>query len=1068
MPNLPEPVQFTKSKKFLAGGSSATVEFTAVKDPATLDALLQNEPFPKEVTLSSINLQGEAGTKEILFAGGSGNVTFKANGGFFSGLGVYMNPTSLLKDLQLDDDISEGFDVGSSPNDIFVALRWGYDVKASAQGSVALGAGGSVTFSGDAGRDAAYAVVRLFNKDARSRDSVEATVNSWVLPKQISSADDIEPGTWIIASVDGSFAAKVGITYGLDYSWVRKLDAGGLSGDIGLKLHLGVSAALGFSASGKYAVVVSRQPAKDDEDQSKLVRLRLFKQKQNGWDINLDAGADVQMNPSDAIPANLDDFIKAVFGIHGAQILKELDKWTGSPDTLPATLAGDVEGYAEKFLGAVTGINLDTALPELQSRIDEARAKFTGFITQWNALPQRVSALLQKVVSGAGGGDVESALQEIGNLSQQIASGDPGGIRQLLQNALADVEFSRTTAGQWLETAAAKGILNVLSDEAPEIAKLKDIATKSNNVLDGKDVEDVLKKFQQYVDDKLNLDKIVEIANSNNLDLMKDYELLKARLEAFLERELDLDALKKIAAAVKNFRDKSADYYEAARGALTKKYSFTASATYQSSSTSAALLDVTFDFGDPSTLPFYSDAVDGKFNDLFLRQQDGVTIKEARLSHAISKQTHVEIHLPLYDRVTDHINNSFADVSPKDDKEGRVLVYELNAEDTFTVKARLNSTLAVGGFWNVGANGVRVHTDPDDAEESLNYNYSLRMFKPDAGLADLTYLLKPYAERYFFSVFGGDGLFESWINALDNAAGGKFGKTLISLQLSLPTKVTAGWLKAPQDKKSPVYVNMSKAMQERLKELTPYGYFQDPNHYKNNNINARCILAYAAMPPTANLVGDPPDIKESNSNIYWDYLGRPEYVRFMLERQETTQRLAGLLTQVIKRLNNTPGFASVAGDYNNTDKVLSNAKTSDGLRVVNYFLRFESKFVDAVQNAAVTLAKFQVQAPNNPDQARVTLSKFGSDITDIFNDGIGGVYGGDKSRPLSTLLFVEAARELDPTLADVTPNAMLEIIVLKDTSTFDPDKYLNPDKYPDGGLPPKDDVVLQTRVVSPA
>ena len=74
---------------------------------------------------------------------------------------------------------------------------------------------------------------------------------------------------------------------------MRQTKLGGLRGDIGLRLQLGVSAALGFSASGQYAVVLSR-PSIDSQDQQ--LRLRLFKMRKKGWDFSLNAGADVQGN----------------------------------------------------------------------------------------------------------------------------------------------------------------------------------------------------------------------------------------------------------------------------------------------------------------------------------------------------------------------------------------------------------------------------------------------------------------------------------------------------------------------------------------------------------------------------------------------------------------------------------------------------------------------------------------------------------------------------------------------------------------------------------------------------
>ena len=72
---------------------------------------------------------------------------------------------------------------------------------------------------------------------------MKKVATSWMLPKQVSKLDDLEPGTWLIAEVDGSIGASLGIKYGYDFNWVHEAKLMGLSGDIGLKLKLGVEAA---------------------------------------------------------------------------------------------------------------------------------------------------------------------------------------------------------------------------------------------------------------------------------------------------------------------------------------------------------------------------------------------------------------------------------------------------------------------------------------------------------------------------------------------------------------------------------------------------------------------------------------------------------------------------------------------------------------------------------------------------------------------------------------------------------------------------------------------------------
>src|SRR5207237_6221897 len=102
---------------------------------------------------------------------------------------------------------------------------------------------------------------------------VKDLIKSWRLPKQIAGLDSIPPGTWIISEVNGSLGFHIEAAYGHSFSWVRKVAAGALTGDIGLKLQMGLAANVGLTARGKHAVVLSRGT---EADASKL-RLRLYR-----------------------------------------------------------------------------------------------------------------------------------------------------------------------------------------------------------------------------------------------------------------------------------------------------------------------------------------------------------------------------------------------------------------------------------------------------------------------------------------------------------------------------------------------------------------------------------------------------------------------------------------------------------------------------------------------------------------------------------------------------------------------------------------------------------------------
>ena len=87
---------------------------------------------------------------------------------------------------------------------------------------------------------------------------------------------------------------------------------------------MGINAAVGYSASGRCAVLVSR----DSSDRA--LRLRYFRLKTRALDLSLNARLSVQAIDT-LLPDKIDDFIAAVFDTHGQQIVRGievLERWT--------------------------------------------------------------------------------------------------------------------------------------------------------------------------------------------------------------------------------------------------------------------------------------------------------------------------------------------------------------------------------------------------------------------------------------------------------------------------------------------------------------------------------------------------------------------------------------------------------------------------------------------------------------------------------------------------------------------------------------------------------------------
>ena len=176
-------------------------------------------------------------------------------------------------------------------------------------------------------------------------------MHSWKLPRHVDAAEKLPPGTWVVAEATGTIAARLAATLGYNFNFVREARLAGLSGDIGLKIDAAATATFGFEVSGRYVIVLSR-----DSEQPRL-RLQMFKLSRKG----LNAGQNVKVGVTgiDTLsPDNVDDFVAAVFGVHGAQIasaLQRLDEWTDPETDVRKLVAGLTRDKALDLLKRVTG-----------------------------------------------------------------------------------------------------------------------------------------------------------------------------------------------------------------------------------------------------------------------------------------------------------------------------------------------------------------------------------------------------------------------------------------------------------------------------------------------------------------------------------------------------------------------------------------------------------------------------------------------------------------------------------------------------------------------------------------
>lgn len=1015
-------------------------------------ALLDNQPFPdnafqdEAIPLGAIKATAD---KEIKLD----NVKFSAGGSVFSGFGVYRSSRKLFDALKaegLDEPMVGSLDFPDLDTKNIFALRWGYDAHGTINGAVALGLPGQlrVSFGASGSREGLYALLRLMDRNAKALDAIGETLNSWKMPRQISVPGDLKPGTWVIVETDGEIRLTLGLEYGYNYSWVREsLTLGGLAGDLGLKIEMGIKAQLGFNASGRYALVLTR------ESDREALRLQIFKMRRQGWSFAFDASVSAKVEQS-LIPDNFDDFIKGVFNVNGHQalgdILKEFDKWTNPNKKLKDLLGAELIDYAKKMVKEVTGFDPDTD-------IDEAIERLRKPLEQWRSLPHEVATVLYELIrKEAPLDDLREFLQLVSDLS------DPNELASEITERLREVAFFEKPVGQWITATAEEGILSLLANVSEESERIAEIAKKTLSLLDGSAVEQTLRQLQAWIEEKLGLDKIIAVVDEASFEKMDAW--LKRRLSDFLGKSVVFEELEKIKDAINHLRDKAEEFYAKGFNALTEKYQAEFHYSFQKTTTRSALIDATFDFdADPvNAAKYLKQAVSGDFTEILAKELSGVKLNKGVLTHEIKRRTHIEVGLPYFKSTLDHINESLAEGEAVDSAEGRLWVFNLKAFDTVSKKHSL-SKLSVA-LQLTKKPGVRQFGTDD-----YRYNYTLRLVKSKARREYMENKLQVLADQYLKSEFEGAGResFPTYLTALDKAlddkgvpGDGLFGNVLIRLDVSLPSQVLAAWKKVPAEKKDPVYMAMSRRVQEVLRRFIPVCYLQEPDKYKEL-VAVYPLLAYCALPPINKVrLTASGQLKLSADEVHdWDYLD-PNLRNKVFEQHCATKLRDEILPRIQKELHGTSTQVDYEPTKSRIEKILSLKRNSQAERNFESLMFTEVELIKKTHEAGQQLRK-SLDAQDFETTVK-SFADFGASLTDAFNNKVGNtIYNGSTLRPLGSLLFIEVAKVFDEkSVGKLQPSAMLELSVLPQQSAFELEDYLK------NQTPPDSEVALRQRIIN--
>jgi hypothetical protein len=1013
-------IPFIKNRELIANGESALIGI-GLPDPLLAPALA-DQPFPRRrINFANVHASA-AGKTNLAFAANRGTVSFSGSADTSHAVQIVPQPADAAAAIGFDKDFPFGLDLPGdlpgAPATHYDVIRWTFDASASIAGKVALGANGAVSIGAAGTSGAIYAIVRRFDDGALAgRDELIQTAGNWMLPSQVQGKDSLDPRTWIVAEVEGSLDLSLGAEYGLNYNWVRSVKAGALGGDVGLKLQAGISATLGFSVAGKYVIVVSRET--DDPK----VRVRVFKLARKGFSFALDAGLSAKTDTRPLTVDEVDDFIKAVLGVHSAQVMRDLqaiDSWSGTQQTLSGPLAQAGNDYVIGFVKDLTGVD---DIPNAKKNVQDLLDRWTNLSNVNHSLSTLILKFIEKKVD----------LGPIKMAAAIIANGDARQLAHFLGDKLAQAGFPQSPLAQFLETAASKGLLTLLQ-EGPVFEQAKDPAGALLRVLDGGPNEHMLTRLDTRLNATLALNDLIPAVNRglSQFDFNKLDKLLQVKLANLIDEgpdELGSADFKKIAEGIGQFLLKRADVYAQALKALNNLSKAEFTETYQRSSTRTVLLDIEFDFTqDDGRMPaLMASAIDGRFFgnvagrpfNLLMDAIPGVAVRQGALTHNIKRHKHQELHLPMFMSVSDHVNTGEAKLEVNTDGT-RVLMSAGKDVDSDTTefhknRNRCDSTLSVLAQLNAGNAGeINIHDLKD-----LTFSYRLRRCTTKTTREGLARQLAPLVGAYFGPVFSGaDGqlTFPDFVRAIDNASGGRanlLGQTLVSLDLAVPPAAGSSWFlpQASSDDEDSRLAGMSRVIQAAMRRIVPYVHFQDASQF---DLSETCsaFLLYAATPPMA----------RKDFNFFFAYFPASDLLTSLLgspghgQGDSTRANLDVILSGIRGILANTPGADPSGFGPPAARRIINHALSSQFTQqVLTALFGMDASIVGSAIKARENVRGFQANFGTNPDAAIKSLGEFSANLAEAFNDKVGSfATRTDKPaiRSLASIVFLEASLAL--------------------------------------------------------
>ncbi len=1050
--------EFKKDRAFLDGAADASIQIDVPQPQGLALAVSRNTQFPPGMVKLGTVKACVKGERAIAFGnGGRGSISFSGAAEAFQGLGVYESQQELMADLALRNPVIDGLNLGAIGAARYVALNWGYQMSGKASGSVALSPGITATFGTEGKRSAFFAVVRAFEEDPKAASAIAATLDSWRLPRQVPEKG-LDPGVWILTEVNASIGVQLGAQLGYEYNWIRNVGLQGLSGAIGLRIQAAAEVTLGCSASGKFALVMGRESFDPGENK---IRLRLYKLRQKGWQFALNTNVNVTPATGGLLPNQMDDFVGGIFGVSGPQIIEDLKvvrQWV-DPRTPLENLASEfLVDFANKKLRGETGLDAKKIYTEAHSRI-------LGFLDQWDNLGHHASSYLWSTIAGKD----EAAARQLRRTIDALAGADDSAVADFVRDTIGRVDYFNRPAGRWLAAVAANRLVDVLANRE-EFQAVRAASKVAKDLLDG----GVINHLVQYVNERLSLDAI------RNADLQTMDKGLKRKLGEFLGGPVDALKLEEIRSAIDELLKKGGRLYAEGVKVLNRTYGFSVAYSYQKASTKTALIDAVVDLDKNQRMAsVLREAIDGEFRKL-LTTTSGVTLREAVLTHHIERRSHLQLTIPHLDFSSGRLDAAFARMEVREDN-GRLFLYELQAESEFE-RRRWKSSLAASLDLAAGReSGLRRFGAPGERTPEATTSYVFRQAMKNMSVTHLKSQLRPLVPHYFKDEFGAEaGTLDFWASALDQLTDQlkdngvhEIGNTLLSLEVALPGKVLLNWLKAPEKKNDPVYLDMSRRIQMALRRLVKFCFFEDIRNYGEVSGPAAAVLVYSCLPvSTAARLSASQGLRLNlPDDVYWQFndpMAQVDLLPAMVAYPGAVQRLRFAIREIHDLLVNSPDMAGMAGFYTEDElQDIQRAALEAGMlssgggipHLRGMLLRMENRVIRNAVSAGRQMARFVEKGAKDPDGALEALTKFGLELTAAFNADLFTNYVPKQNlQNLGLIVFLEASRALGGGLGEVEPVAVLDVCVLDDDAPFPPDGFLS-----SGALP--QDIPIAQRII---